>query len=296
MRVKLVFAGTLIVVMSGLAPQVYGQVSKPFRELITASSYAVGTLSSVSDSNAETNAAADLPKPSSLGKPAKSSIPRSERSGAFSSLTIGIKADTLGAGVDLATPLSRHFGLRGQVNLLAFNYLFSIDGVDYDSRFNLQSGSVSIDWYPTHHSFRISPGVLYFKNNLTAVSGVAPGNYFELGSQGFINSVDDPLNGTASVVFSGHLAPMVTFGYNFLGKRAGRITMPIEFGIAYTGAAKIDVTLDGTACTTEGCFTFSQNEEAQQSLQGEIRKLNRNLESYPVYPVASIGLAYRFGR
>ena len=296
MKVKLVFAGTLIAVISGFASQVQGQASKPFRKLITASSYAAGTLSSVSDSNAETNAAADLPKPSTLGKPAKSPSPRSERSGAFSSLTIGIKADTLGAGVDLATPLSSHFGLRGQVNFFAFNYLFSIDGVDYDSQFRLQSGSVSVDWYPTHRSFRISPGVLYLKNNLTAVSGVPPGNYFELGTQGFINSVDDPLNGTASVVFPGHLAPMVTFGYNFLGKRGGRITMPIEFGIAYTGAAKIDVTLDGTACTNEGCFTFSQNKEAQQSLQDEIKKLNRNLESYPVYPVASIGLAYRFGR
>jgi hypothetical protein len=294
LRAKLVFSGILLAGLWGLASQVYGQAATFFREPTTAYSYYASS-SSTSESTSEASSHADLPKPSSLGKPPKSKSVGQERSGAFSSVTIGVKANTLGAGVEIATPLSGHFGLRGQGNFFAFDYLFSIDGVEYDSNFKLRSGSLSVDWYPTHNSFRISPGVLYFKNNLTAVSGVPPGNYFELGSQGFINSVDDPLNGTASVVFPKHLALMITFGYNLIGKRGSRLTVPIELGIAYTGSAMIDVTLDGTACTNEGCFTFSQNEEAQQSLQEEIKKLNRNLSSYPIYPVVSIGLAYRFG-
>lgn len=220
----------------------------------------------------------------------------SDRPGPFSSVYLGFKASTLGAGFELATPITPHFGLRGQFNTFAFSYLFNIDGVDYDSRFNLNSGSISMDWYPTRHGFRISPGILYFKNNLNAVSGVPAGNYFELGSQGFINSVDDPLNGDAAVLFSRHIAPMVTFGYNLIGGKEGRITMPIEVGFAYTGPAKIDVTLNGTACTNEGCFTFADNQEAQQSMQEEIAKLNRNLSNYPIYPVVSLGLSYRFGR
>jgi hypothetical protein len=292
---KHVFAGILLAVLPGLAPQVYGQASMPFRELITTSSYVAGLPFSASDSNPEAYTNADLPKPSRLSKPVKSAPSRPERFGAFSSWTIAFKANTLGAGIEIATPLSRNFGLRGQGNFLAFDYLFSIDGVDYDSRFNLQSGSLSFDWYPTHHKFRISPGVLYFKNNLTAISGVPPGNYFELGSQGFINSVDDPLNGTASVIFPRHVAPMVTFAYNLIGKRESRFTMPLELGVAYTGAAKIDVTLDGTACTNEGCFAFSKNQEAQDSLKAEIQKLNRNLATLPIYPIVSIGFAYRFG-
>jgi hypothetical protein len=88
---------------------------------------------------------------------------------------------------------------------------------------------------------------------------------------------------------------MLTFGYNLIGRRNGRLTMPVELGFAYTGPAKIDVTLNGTACTSEGCFTFAQNPEAQQSMQEEIAKLNRNLSSYPVYPIVSVGMTYRFG-
>ena len=210
---------------------------------------------------------------------------------------MNLKASTLGAGVDLSAGLGRQLALRGSVNALEFNYAFSIDGVTYDSQFYLRSGGLSLDWFPLHRGIRISPGVLYLKNSLSAISSVPPGKYFELGSQGFINSVDDPLNGTASVVFPRRIAPMLTIGFQSLlrGKGEGhRLSFPAEIGVAYTGAAKVDVTLNGTACTYEGCFTFSENAEAQDSLKAEILKLNNRLESCPVYPIASLGIAYRF--
>jgi len=244
--------------------------------------------SSVTDSE---STAAQLPRaPYKVSKSAYA-----EHSGPFSSVLVGVKASTLGAGLELSTPLSRHFAARGQFNLTSFDYLFNIDGVDYDSKFNLRSGSAGIDWYPTHHSFRISPGVLYFNNHLKAISGVPPGNYFELGDTGFINSVDDPLNGDAEVLFHHHIAPMLVVGFNLIGGRRSRFSVPVELGGAYTGTARINVVLNGTACTDEGCFTFADNQEAQQSMQAEIAKLNNRLSSYPIYPIVSIGFAYRFG-
>jgi hypothetical protein len=209
-----------------------------------------------------------------------------------------LKASTLGGGVDISRALGGHFALRGSVNLVDFAFPFSIDGVTYDSQFNFRSGGVSLDWFPRHGGLRISPGVLYLKNNLSAISGVPPGKYFELGEQGFINSVDDPLNGTAGVVFPRRVAPMITFGFrNLLFRKdegSGRLSFPVEFGAAYSGAAKIDVTLNGTACTLEGCFTFAQNAEAQDSLKAEIKKLNNRLDNFPIYPIVSMGATYRF--
>jgi hypothetical protein len=287
MRTKLVFSGMLLAAQCGLASQAYGQTSFPRQPLVTAST---------TDSNPGADEAVTSAKYLRASKSGAIAQPRNPRSGPFSSITITAHANTLGAGIEVATPLSHSFGLRGQGNFFSFDYLFNIDGVDYDSRLNLRSGGLSLDWYPTHRSFRISPGVLYYKNNLTAISSVPAGNYFELGSQGFINSVDDPLNGNASVIFPHHIAPMVTVGFNLIGKRESHFSMPLELGIAYTGAAKIDVTLNGTACTSDGCFTFANNQEAQESLQAEIKKLNNDLESYPIYPIVSVGFAYRFGR
>ncbi|MBS1822940.1 MAG: hypothetical protein JST61_13375 [Acidobacteria bacterium] len=287
LRTKLVFSGILLAVQFAVAVCAEGQSPSSRRPLLAAS---------VSDSNAGLEERVPFSAYRHSSKSNAIAPPRPARGGPFSSITVTAHANTLGAGIEVATSLSHSFSLRGQGNFFSFDYLFNIDGVDYDSRLNLRSGGVSLDWYPTHHSFRISPGVLYYKNNLSAISSVPAGDYFELGSQGFVNSVDDPLNGKATVIFPHHIAPMVTVGFNLLGKRESSFSIPLEFGAAYTGAAKIDVTLNGTACTSEGCFTFAKNQEAQDSLQAEIKKLNNDLESYPIYPIVSIGFAYRFGR
>jgi hypothetical protein len=224
--------------------------------------------------------------------------PNPNKTNSYSRWSMTLKASTLGGGVDISRAIGQHLAVRGSVNVVDFAFPFSIDGVTYDSEFNFRSGGVSIDWFPRRGGLRISPGVLYWKNNLSALSSVPPGKYFELGEQGFINSVDDPLNGTAGVVFPRHVAPMITFGFRnlFFGKSkdAGRLSFPFEIGAAYSGAAKIDVTLNGTACTLEGCFTFAQNAEAQDSLKAEIRKLNNRLDNFPVYPIVSMGATYRF--
>ncbi len=213
----------------------------------------------------------------------------------FSTVAIASKVNSLGPGIDLATPLSRSFNLRGGVNLINFSYNFNIDGVNYYSGVHLHSGQLSLDWFPRHKSFHISPGLLYARNDLSGLTGVPAGQYFELGSQGFINSIDDPMNGTASIISPHKFAPSLTIGFGNMIPRNGRhLSFPIEFGVAYTGAPRINFTLDGTACTQEGCFAFSQNQEAKASLQKEVNDLNETLKRFPVYPIISSGIAYRF--
>ncbi len=213
----------------------------------------------------------------------------------FSTVALGIKADTLGAGLELATPLSRSFNLRTGANIFAFGYAFNIDGVDYDSDLHFRSAQVNLDWFPFHGRFHISPGVLYARNSLTAVASVSPGAYFELGDQGFINTVDDPLHGTASVKFPHQTAPTIMIGLGNLIPRNGKhLSIPIEVGAAFTGRPTINVQLNGTACTNEGCFDAAKDPDVQQGLADEITKLNKRLRNIPVYPLVSIGFAYRF--
>jgi hypothetical protein len=213
----------------------------------------------------------------------------------FRSLAVGFNANSLGAGVELATPVSRSFNLRSSVNVFAFNYPFSIDGVNYDARLHLKSSGTTLDWFPWHRGFHISPGILYVKNTLSSGTSVGPGQTFELGSQTFINSVDDPVSGSASVVFPRKVAPMLLVGFGNLIPRSGkRLSFPVEFGAAYTGAAEINVLLDGTACSQQGCVSFAQNQGAQGNLKDEIYKLNEDLKRVPVYPVFSMGVAYHF--
>ncbi|MDQ2834736.1 MAG: hypothetical protein M3Y50_13560 [Acidobacteriota bacterium] len=228
--------------------------------------------------------------------PATAPAAKLSSSRALRSLAIGLTASTLGAGIEVATPLSRSFNLRSAINVFTFAYPFSLDGVGYDPKVHLKSVTATIDWFPWHGGFHISPGILYAKNNFDATVSVAAGQNFELGPQSFLNSVADPLHGTAALVFPHAVSPMLMMGFgNVLPRRSSRhISVPFEFGVAYTGAAVIRVNLDGTVCTSDGCLSFASYPEAQSSLRQEINDLNEILKRVPVYPIVSVGFAYRF--
>jgi hypothetical protein len=211
----------------------------------------------------------------------------------FRSWAIGFRASTLGAGIEFATPLAGRINLRSGFNFFAFNNPFSIDGVNYTARLRLQSSQTTLDWFIG--KFHLSPGFLYVKNGMSAPAFVGPGQTFVLGTQTFLNSVDDPVSGSSSVIYPRTFAPMLLLGYGNLLPRSGEhLSLPIEVGVAYTGAPQISVALNGTACTTEGCVNFSQNADAQKFLKQEIQILNEDLKHYPVFPIVSLGLAYRF--
>ena len=213
----------------------------------------------------------------------------------FHSVAFGLKADTLGGGAELATPLARNFNLRSSINAFAFDYPFSIHGLNYDARLHLKSSETVVDWFPLHGSFHVSPGFLYSKNALSATTSAEPGRSFTLGTQAFVNSVDDPIRGNASVVFPHKIAPMLLLGFGNIIPRSGRqLTFPIEFGAAYTGAPQINVNLAGTACTPQGCANFATNAQAQTYLKQEVHDLNEDLKKFPVFPIVSFGVAYHF--
>jgi hypothetical protein len=212
----------------------------------------------------------------------------------FKTYAIGFTADTLGTGIEIATPLAGSFNLRSSVNFFAFNDPFSIDGVDYSARLHLQSSETTLDWFLSKN-IHISPGFLYVKNAMSASASVGPGKTFVLGTQTYTNSVDDPVSGTSGVVFPHKFAPLLLIGYgNILPRSNKRLTFPIEIGAAYTGASVIDVSLNGTACTTQGCFNFASSQKPQSDLKQEIYNLNEDLKRYPVFPIVSIGVAYHF--
>jgi hypothetical protein len=211
----------------------------------------------------------------------------------FRSWAVGFRASTLGLGVEFATPLAGRINLRSSFNLFAFNDPYSMDGLNYDARIHLQSSQTTLDWFVG--GFHISPGFLYVRNAMSAPVFVGPGKTFVLGTQTFLNSVDDPVTGSSYVIFPRTIAPLLLLGYGNLLPRSGEhLSLPIEVGVAYTGAAQINLDLNGTACVTNGCVNFSQNADAQKFLKQEINILNEDLKHYPVFPIVSLGLAYRF--
>lgn len=212
----------------------------------------------------------------------------------FKTYAVGFVASTLGTGVEVATPLAGSFNLRSSFHFVTFNDPFSIDGIDYTARYHLQSSQTTLDWF-FGKNLHISPGFLYANNAMSGPASVGPGKHFVLGTEYYTNSVDDPVTGSSGVVFPRKFSPLLLIGWgNILPRSNKRLTFPIEIGAAYTGDSVIDIGLNGTACTSQGCYNFASGQKIQNDLKKEIYILNEDLKRYPVYPIASIGVAYHF--
>lgn len=272
---------------TGLQPNSFAKSAASAKPAATTNDVAIAASPSI-----EPTSPSEYVRP--IPSPRAATIPQEVRP--FRSLAIGFKADTLGLGVEFATPMAYKINLRSSINFFAFNDSFNIDGVNYNGKLHLKSSETTIDWFPRGEGgFHISPGFLYVKNSLSAPAFVNPGQTFVLGTQTFTNSVDDPLTGTSSVVYPRKFAPLLLIGYgNIIPRVRKHFTIPVEVGVAYTGAPVISVALHGTACTSDGCVNFAGNAQAQTYVQQEVHTLNEDLKRYPVFPIVSIGMAYHF--
>lgn len=215
--------------------------------------------------------------------------------GPFSHFAFGLTATTIGGGVQIATPLGNRLNLRVGGNFVQFQYPFTKDGVDYTPRIKLESGQGTVDWFPGNGEFHVSAGALYFRNGFSGLANVQPGQIYKLGDTTYINSIDDPVSGNASLSYDRKVAPIVLLGWGNLIPRTGRhVTFPVEFGVAYMGAPQMKLQLSGTSCTTDGCFDNATDPSTLNNIKQEQNEIDNDLRYTKFYPVLSMGFGYRF--
>ena len=189
----------------------------------------------------------------------------------------GLKAGTLGVGVDFSIPLSQSFSLRLNVNGLKLNIDTSKDGVDYNSDIELLTAGAMIDYYPFYDgSFHITAGGYYYANNLKSQGTIPKGNYTVGGIPIIINtatSVDITLDFP-------EFAPYIGIGYG--GREISKgWNWGIDIGVMYHG--------EGDLTLTENSIDILEVDRAREekNMQDDVRDI-------PIYPVVMIGITYSF--
>src|SRR3989454_6503114 len=93
--------------------------------------------------------------------------------------SLGIRAGTLGGGVELSYALSQRAALR--LNADGYNRTQSKthDNIDYDMKLKLQTASLLGDWFPFANNFRISLGAM-FNGNKFSLKGLPTGGSFTI--------------------------------------------------------------------------------------------------------------------
>ena len=215
----------------------------------------------------------------------------------------GAKISTLGIGIEAATAVTVQSNVRGGVNFFSYDRSFSHDGIDYGAQLRLRSVEAHYDWF-LGRGFHVSPGLLVYNANRAEGSASVPGGRsFTLGSRSYVSNPANPIKGTAEFDFSERkVAPMITFGIGNLLRRSGRrFSVGFEAGVVFQGQPKAALSLTGSACLAGFCLDAASSPQVQSDIRAEENKVNNGTPPWDVvqsilrfYPVASVGVGYRF--
>ena len=194
--------------------------------------------------------------------------------------SLGVRAGTLGGGVELSYALSQRAAVR--LNADGYNRTQSKthDNIDYDMKLKLQTGSLLGDWFPFANNFRISAGAMLNRNKFS-LKGQPTGGTFTINGTPYPASEVGSFD--AQVDFN-RAAPYFGIGY---GRPINSgLSLIFDLGVMFQGAphSKIDVT----------CGTTLQCTQLQSDAAAEQSRLDDSLHNFKYYPVVSLGLAYTF--
>jgi hypothetical protein len=209
----------------------------------------------------------------------------------FRTYGMAFTVGTGGIGVQLATPLAQHFNLRANASYFSYYGNFNSDGLYLDGRLQLRQVNTSVDWFPFHNGFHISPGVtLDNRNDIHTTINVPTGGTFDLGNDTY-TSDSPPVTGTASFSFGNKVAPSLTVGWgNLIPRDGSHFSVPVEVGFQYIGTPLIAFNLQGNACDQDGCGPIAGDSD----IQVQTNKINNDIHPLRFFPILSVGFGFTF--
>jgi hypothetical protein len=209
---------------------------------------------------------------------------------------VGVKAGTLGLGVQVGTALASRINLRGGVNFYNFRYSTSEHGARYDGTLHLQSVEAKLDLFVIG-GFRFTPGLLLYNGNeITATASVSPGQSFTLGGVTYVSSTTNPITGTASLGLN-KFAPTLGIGFGNLLPRGNRHwSLSTDLGVVLQGSPQFALGFSGSACTANGanCLPINAINGALANIESERLKIQDDLKPFKYYPEVSIMFGWKF--
>ena len=214
-----------------------------------------------------------------------------------SRIGVGVKVSLLGAGVEVATPITYRTNLRVGFNAFGYSRGFTNNGIGYNANLTFRSVETHFDWFPFAGGFHLSPGVMVYNGNkITANASVTSGQSFSLGGTSYISDAANPITGTGKIGFN-KVAPTILFGWGNLLPRSGRhFSIPFEAGVVFEGSPKAALSLSGAACAADGsgCHDITNDATFQSNVVAQQNKLNSDMSFFKFYPVISLGIGYKF--
>jgi hypothetical protein len=190
-----------------------------------------------------------------------------------------VQGGSLGAGAGVAMPITSWAGVHAELEGFGFSHSLNVDGNQYDGHLTLLQGGLYLDLFPFSSSgFRVTAGALINDDQLQAHAVPnADGNY-KIGND-YVPAVGSAPSATATLP---RVMPYLGIGYGHKPVTKG-FGLTFDLGVAY-GRPRVSYSVPQiyTLFTT------------QANIDQEEQNLDNKVDRYKLYPVAQIGLTYRF--
>ena len=190
------------------------------------------------------------------------------------------RVSTLGLGVEVIKPIGDTFALRAGYNRFDYDTSESASGNDYDAELQLDSKMVGADWRPFAGNFRFTGGMLFNDNSLAV--DAEPAAFYNIGD--IVVPGDQVGNLTGGISFDDQ-APYAGVGWDSSILGLANFAMSFDLGVVYQGSPQVTLSADGP---------ISSDPLFQQELEKEESNVQNEIDDYKYYPVASLGLTFRF--
>lgn len=214
-------------------------------------------------------------------------LPAAARAQGFA---LGAKAGTLGFGAELTAGLHERLDFRLGVQGFDYSETREASDIEYDGDAEARFANAFLDWHPFGGGFRLTGGALYNDSEVRGQSLVPASGTYDIGG------VPVPANLVGTLAGRIEFDPIVPYaglGWGNALQSQRSLSFSFDLGVAFIGAG--DVTLTPQIPAGSPLNDPIARALLDIQLEREARDIEEDLEQdYDLYPVLSIGVAYRF--
>ena len=199
-------------------------------------------------------------------------------------LSMGIKAGTLGVGLEATWRPIPWLDLRAGANMFDHDDSGSQAGINYDATLELQTYYLTGNFLFPVSPFRVTVGAFSNGNELQMVS---------MDQASYVVGNSPPLSSTEvgtlrSTTYFEDVAPYLGVGFDF--SIAGKVGLNLDFGVLWQGEPLVSLTSDGTLANDPTII----GDTFRAELEAERLELETEFEDFKAWPVVSVGFTFNF--
>lgn len=198
-------------------------------------------------------------------------------------VAVGVRASTLGVGVEAGYRLTGALALRATATAFSMTREEEVEGVPYELTPRLRAAAAVLDLFPFGAVFHLTGGVVANGNSAEAEAII--GQTITIGNRTYTNTQLQSLR--ADLDWTRPLAPYLGLGV----ASGGRVGIIFEAGVVLSGTP--EVVLSG-----ETTLTGAERADFDQAVADEEAEIRQWIEDHRrwtrYYPVVALGVRIRF--